>query len=57
MASAFSTNSDDAFTKTVEICHESEIKDEEFADYFEIEKCILFIENGSYERVSFQLSK
>lgn len=51
MASAFSTNSEDAFTKTVEFQHEPNVKAEKIEDYFEIDKCVKFLKNGSFIRV------
>jgi len=54
MALAFSTNSDDVFTKVIDCGHDQELKEAEIENYFELDKCRSFIENGSFERVALQ---
>ena len=51
MALAFSTNSDDILTKAIECGHDQKLKEAEIENYFELDKCLSFIENGSFERV------
>ena len=51
MASSFSSKAEDVFTRNVEIGYENEVKDELIEDYYEVETCVKFITENSYEKV------
>lgn len=51
MASAFSSKAEDVFTKNIEIGYENEVKDELLEEYYEIDTCVKFITQNSYEKV------
>eukprot|EP00112_Aurelia_sp_Birch-Aquarium-sp1_P009642 Seg2100.8 transcript_id=Seg2100.8/GoldUCD/mRNA.D3Y31 product="hypothetical protein" protein_id=Seg2100.8/GoldUCD/D3Y31 len=54
MASAFSSKAEDVFTKNIEIGYENEVKDELLEEYYEIDTCVKFITQNSYEKVALQ---
>ena len=51
MASAFSSKAEDVFTRNVEIGYENELKDELIEDYYEVETCVKFVTENSFEKV------
>ena len=52
MASTFSTQAEDAFTRVVEVQQETELEDLDIERNFQTEKIISFLKRKLYEKVS-----
>ena len=51
MAGAFSTNAEEAFTRSIKITERKKMTDSEIELYYEIAKCVEFIKKNNYSTV------